>query len=93
MPEKNNNHITLEDLAAMVNKGFTETQKHIDQRIDKVESLQKDMLEELTATHEDVRYVRSTTDALVRSDIAQDATIHDLTARVHRLEQKAGLAR
>ena len=51
------------------------------------------MLEELNATHADVRYVRSTVDMLVRSDTAQDAAITDLTARVHRLEQKAGLAR
>jgi hypothetical protein len=29
---------TLDDLAAMINHGFTETQKHIDQRLDTVDA-------------------------------------------------------
>ena len=52
----------------------------------------KDMAEELTATHEDVRYLRRSMDMLVRNDAAQDAAINTLSARVTRLEKKVGLA-
>jgi hypothetical protein len=83
---------TLDDLAVMINQGFTETQKHIDHRLDKVEHIQKDMLDELTATHKDVRYLRRSVDMLVRNDAAQDAAIKTLTARVTRVEKKLGLA-
>ena len=90
---------TLDDLAQMINQGFTETQKHIDQRLDtmdarlgKVEQIQKDMLDELSATHEDVRYLRRSMDMLVRNDAAQDAAIKILATRVTRLEKKVGLA-
>jgi hypothetical protein len=69
----------------MINQGFTETQKHSDQRLDtmdvrlgKVEQIQKDMLDELSATHEDVRYLRRSMDMLVRNDAAQDAAIKTL---------------
>ena len=101
MPKKT----TIDDLAAMIKRGFDGVDKRLDatatkddfhalgQRIDKVEDIQRDMLEELNATHADVRYIRSTVDKLVHSDIAHDATIQDLTSRVHRLEQKAGLAK
>ncbi len=94
MPKKT----TIEDLAAMIKRGFDQTAtkddfRQLDQRIDKVENIQRDMLEELNATHADVRYIRSTTDKLVQSDIVHDAAIEDLTSRVHRLEQKAGLAK
>jgi hypothetical protein len=52
----------------------------------------KDMAEELPATHEDVRYIRTTVNLLVRNDVAQDAAINTLSARVARLEKKVGLA-
>ncbi len=52
----------------------------------------KDMVEELTATHEDVRYLRRSVDMLVRNDAAQDAAIKTLATRVQRLEKKVGLA-
>jgi hypothetical protein len=51
----------------------------------------KDLAEELTATHEDVRYIRTTVSLLVRNDVAQDAAIKTLSARVARLEKKVGL--
>jgi chaperonin cofactor prefoldin len=50
------------------------------------------MLEELNATHEDVRYIRHTVNMLVKSDAAQDAAITTLTTRVARLEKQVGLA-
>lgn len=89
----------------MINQGFTETQKYIDkrlggmdQRLDTMEQQLGDMkgvltdvVQELNATHEDVRYIRTTVNLLVRNDVAQDAAIKTLTARVARLEKKVGL--
>jgi hypothetical protein len=49
------------------------------------------MLNELTAMHEDVRYLRRSVDMPIRNDAAQDAAIETLTARVHRPEKKVGL--
>jgi hypothetical protein len=91
MAKQNKKPASLDDLAVMITGGFTAMQKHMDQRLDEVEQIQKDMLEELTATHEDVRYLRRSVDILVRNDVAQDAAIKTLTARVTRLEKKAGL--
>ena len=98
MAKNTQKKMTLDDLGAMIKRGFDQTAttddfRALNQRIDKVEDIQKDMLEELNATHADVRYIRSTVDKLVLNDISQDATIQDLTARVQRLEQKAGLAK
>ena len=87
---------TLNDLAAMINHGFSETQKHADAQVallqGELTGIMKDMVEELTATHEDVRYIRTTVSLLVRNDVAQDAAIKTLSARVARLEKKVGLA-
>ena len=80
---------TIVDLAVMVKRGFD----GVDKRFDSVLQIQKDMLEELNATHEDVRYLKNTVGALGQSDIAHEAAIEELKTRVHRLEQKAGLAR
>jgi chromosome segregation ATPase len=83
----------------MITHGFTETQQHIAERLDtmdarvgKAEQIQKDMLEELNATHQDVRYLRRSVDMLVRSNAAQDAAIKTLATRVTRLEKKISLA-
>ena len=94
MPKKT----TIDDLAAMIKRGFDEVHTRLDATatkddLHKVEDIQKDMLGELNATHADIRYIRSTVDKLVHSDIVHDATIQDLTSRVHRLEQKAGLVK
>jgi hypothetical protein len=73
--------ITLDDLAAMMNQGFTTMQKHMDEQLDalrgemggrlgNVEGILQDMVEELNATHEDVRYLRRSVDMLVRNDAA-----------------------
>ncbi len=96
---------TLDDLAAMINHGFTETQQYIDKRLggmdlrlgkmdqqmDDMKGVLKDVVQELNATHEDVRYIRTTVNLLVRNDVAQDAAIKTLSARVARLEKKVGL--
>jgi chaperonin cofactor prefoldin len=70
-------------------------QKHTDAQLaalkGELTGIMKDMVEELTATHEDVRYIRTTVNLLVRNDVAQDAAINTLSARVARLEKKVGL--
>jgi hypothetical protein len=87
---------TLDDLAAMINRSFTEVQKHTDAQLatlkGELTGIMKDMAEELTATHEDVRAIHTTVNLLVRNDVAQDAAIKTLSARVARLEKKVGLA-
>jgi hypothetical protein len=89
---------TLDDLASMLNQGFTETQQYIDkrlggmdQRCDAMEGVLKDVVQELNATHEDVRYIRTTVNMLVRNDAAQDAAIKTRGTRVARLEKNVGL--
>jgi hypothetical protein len=49
----------IETLSVMINEGFKNTATKED--LQRVEHIQKDMLEELTATHADVRYLRSQT--------------------------------
>jgi hypothetical protein len=53
----------------------------------------KDMAEELTATHEDVRYVRHTVTMLMKSDTAHEAAIESLRKRMERVERKVGITR
>jgi chaperonin cofactor prefoldin len=53
----------------------------------------KEMMEELTATHEDVRYVRNTVTMLVRSDAAHEAAIASLRTRMERVERKVGMTK
>jgi hypothetical protein len=56
-----------------------------------LKGLMNDMLEELTATHKDVRYVRNTVAMLARSDAAHEAAIESLWKRVERVERKVGI--
>ena len=55
--------------------------------------LMQDMLEEVTATHEDVRSVRTTMTMLARSDAAHEAAIESLRKRLERVERKVGIAK
>jgi hypothetical protein len=61
--------------------------------IDAVKDTMKEIMEELTATHEDVRYVRTTVTILVRSDAAHEAAIESLRKRVERVERKVGITK
>jgi hypothetical protein len=54
--------------------------------------LMQDMLEELTATHDDVRYVRTTVTMQAHTDAAHEAAIESLTKRVERVERQIGIA-
>ena len=82
--------MTIEQLAAMIQK--TMASKEDLKSLATKEDL-KDVWEEVNATHADVRHIRSTVDTLIHSDVAQEAAIEDLTSRVHRLEEKASLAK
>jgi predicted nucleic acid-binding Zn-ribbon protein len=58
-----------------------------------LKGLMKEMLEDLTATHEDVRYVRTTVTMLAQSDAAHEAAIESLRKRLERVERKVGSAK
>jgi predicted RNase H-like nuclease (RuvC/YqgF family) len=55
--------------------------------------LMQEMLEELSATYEDVRYVRTTVTTLARNDAAHEAAIESLRKRLERVERKDGIAK
>jgi hypothetical protein len=55
--------------------------------------LMREMMEELTATHEDVRYVRNTVTMLVKSDAAHEAAIESLRKRVERVGRRVGITK
>ncbi len=84
---------TIEELAAMMHKHMASKEdiKELRTETSDLNGTMQDMVQELNATHEDVRYLRRSVDMLVRSDAAQDAAIKTLTARVTRLEKKVGL--
>ena len=83
--------ITIEELALMVKRGFDQTATKDEVR--EIKALVQDVVEELGATHADIRNIRSTVTALSRSETAHEVTIENLTERVYRLEQKVGLAK
>jgi hypothetical protein len=88
---------TIKDLAVMINHSFTETQQHMDAQVaalkGELTGIMKDMAEELTATHEDVRDVRTSVNMLVRTNAAHEAAIESLRKRVERVERKVGIAK
>jgi chaperonin cofactor prefoldin len=86
MEKKTNNQSSEPATTADLNAMKTEI-------IDAVKDTMKEMMEELTATHEDVRYVRNTVTMLVRSDAAHEAAIESLRTRVERVEKKVGIAK
>ena len=61
--------------------------------VSELRGMMTDMMQELTATHEDVRYVRNTVTMLVRSDAAHEAAIASLKKRVERVERKVGIVK
>lgn len=72
----------VRETAADTKEGMTE-----------LKGLMKEMMEELTATHEDVRYVRNTVTMLARSDAAHEAAIESLRKRLERVERKVGITK
>jgi hypothetical protein len=70
-----------------------ETVAETKEGVTELTGLVTDMMQELTAAHEDVRYVRTTVTMLVRSDAAHEAAIESLRTRVERVERKVGIAK
>lgn len=98
MEQQGNNHLTLEDLAEMVKRGFDgmATKEDINELRMDFNELRVDfkmLSEELNATHVDVQYIKRIVDMLIQSDTAQDTAIDDLATRVHHVEEKIGLIR
>jgi predicted nucleic acid-binding Zn-ribbon protein len=96
-----NKRMTIEDLAEVMQrtmvskediKAVREEITGVKDRVVNVEHIQKDILNELNATHDDVRYVRTTITMLAHTDAAHEAAIESLTARMARIEKKVGLA-
>ena len=79
---------TQETVTAMM-----ETVAETKEGVTELTGLMKDMLQDLTATHEDVRYVRTTVTTLARSDATHEAAIESLRKRLDRVERKVGIAK
>jgi hypothetical protein len=88
---------TTEDLKALAPREMVSTMMEAvaetKEGVTELTGLMQDMLEELTATHEDVRYVRTTVTMLARSDTAHEAAMASLRKRVDRVERKVGIAK
>jgi len=61
--------------------------------VTKIKGYMKEKMEELTATHEDVRSVRNTVTMLAQSDAAHEAVIESLRKRLERVERRGGIAK
>jgi len=86
---------TIEALAAMLYKHMASKEdiKELRAEMSDLKGTMQEMMEELTATHEDVRYVRNTVTMLARSDAAHEAAIASLRKRMERVERKIGIAK
>jgi chaperonin cofactor prefoldin len=88
---------TKEDLKALAPQetvnAIMETVAETKEDVTKLTGLMQDMLEELTATHADVRHIRNTTEMLVKSDAAHEAAIESLRKRLERVERKVGMTK
>lgn len=73
---------TTEDLKALAPREMVSTMMEAvaetKEGVTELTGLMQDMLEELTATHEDVRYVRTTVTMLAQSDAAHEAAIESI---------------
>jgi hypothetical protein len=86
---------TTEDLKALAPRetvnAIMATVAETKEGVTSLTGLMKDMLEEVTATHEDVRSVRNTVTMLVKSDAAHEAAIESLRKRLDRVERNVGI--
>jgi predicted nucleic acid-binding Zn-ribbon protein len=86
---------TQEDLKALAPQetvtAMMETVAETKEGVTELTGLMKDMLQELTATHEDVRDVRTTVTTLAQSDAAHEAATESLRTRLERVERKVGM--
>ena len=88
---------TQDDLKALATQDtvttMMETVAEVKESMTVVKETMHEMLGELTATHEDVRYVRTSVTMLARSDAAHEAAIESLRKRLERVERKVGMAK
>jgi ABC-type transporter Mla subunit MlaD len=86
---------TQEDLKALAPQetvsAMMETVAETKENVTELTGLMKDMLQELNATHEDVRYVRTTVTMQASGDAAHEAAIESLSKRLERVERKVGI--
>jgi hypothetical protein len=86
---------TQEDLKALAPQetvnAIMETVAETKEGMTELTGLMQDMLEELTATHDDVRSVRATVTMQAHSDAAHEAAIESLRKRLERVERKVGM--
>lgn len=54
-----NNHTTLDEIATLINKGFSETQKHFDKRFDGLQSEVGGLKDEMREVKEDMAVVKT----------------------------------
>ena len=90
MDTKHPNQLTLTDLKEALKM---ETVAETKEGITGLTGLMQDMLEALSATHDDVRYVRTTVTTLARSDAAHEVAIGSLRKGLERVERKRGMAK
>ena len=81
----------VEELARMTAKEFLTLGSKVDTGFAEIKGIMKDMLKEMGATHEDVRYIRKSVEMLTRGQAEQEAAIDGLEARMVRVERKVGL--
>ncbi len=88
---------TKDDLNALAPReavdAIRETAAETKEAITELRERMQDMLEELTATHDDVRSVRTSVTLLARSDAAHEAAIETLRKRLERVERKVGMTK
>ena len=88
---------TTDDLKALAPReavdAIRETTAETKEAVTELRELMQDMLDELTATHEDVRSVRTSMTVLARSDAAHEAAIESLRKRLERVERNGGMAK
>ena len=84
---------TQEALNALTTKVtmVTETVAETKESVTELTGLMKDTLQAVTATHEDVGYVRTTMTMLAHTDAAHEAAIESLRKRLERVERKVGI--
>ncbi len=88
--------LTIDTLAAMTQRGFTDMEQRLGERMDKgFQDLTTAIVQLTTAMHENFQHVNARLDS-IRDDIsdvpAMREELHDLRRRVEHLEQKAGRA-
>lgn len=105
MAKKN---LKIDDLAVMINRGFSDVHKRLDHTATKQElqdmrkematqqelqELRKDMTEALRIIADDVHDLKVAMGPLVRVVAALETDVRNLNMRVNRLERRSGLAK